>query len=160
MNEPNEVALRIIDFVRGIGLHVRFERIEGRTPLPGISVDRGSIVVDRDRWLYPGDLLHEAGHLAVLTPAARTGEAPLDSGGDEMAAIAWSYAAALHLGIDPSVVFHADGYRGDSPMILENFAAGRTFGVPLLAWYGLTREGKRGQSAEGTYPAMHRWLRE
>ena len=37
-----------------------------------------------------------------------------DDGGLEMAAIAWSYAAAIHLEIPPAVVFHEAGYRGGS----------------------------------------------
>jgi hypothetical protein len=31
-----------------------------------------------------------------------------------MGAIAWSYAAALQIGLDPGIVFHAAGYRGSS----------------------------------------------
>jgi hypothetical protein len=34
--------------------------------------------------------------------------------GEEMAAIAWSYAACVHLGLEPTVVFHSDGYKGGS----------------------------------------------
>ena len=90
--------------------------------------------------------------MALLTPAARI-EIHADAGDDgglEMGAIAWSYAAALHLGIDPTVVFHQAGYKGASTSILENFAAGRYFGVPILQWVGLTDE---------TYPVMRKWLR-
>ena len=142
----------ILSFLATIGLEVRSGTVEHETPLPGIAISDGVIVVDHARLRFPGDLLHEAGHLAMLPSAARGNEAALSSPGDEMASIAWSYAAALHLGIDPTVVFHEHGYRGDSPMILENFGAGRTFGVPLLAWYGLCDA--------ATYPAMRRWLRE
>ena len=35
-----------------------------------------------------------------------------EDAGEEMGAIAWSYAAALHIGLDPRVVFHEDGYKG------------------------------------------------
>ena len=49
-------------------------------------------------------------------------------------------------------------------MILENFGQGRTFGVPLLAWYGLTREPRPTPVSAlddlPTYPVMLRWLRE
>ncbi len=68
-----------------------------------------------------------------------------------MAAIGWSYAAALAIGIPLEVVFHAQGYRGGSDSLLENFAEGRYLGVPLLQWYGMT--------GAGEYPAMRGWVR-
>ena len=34
-------------------------------------------------------------------------------------AIAWSYAAALEIGIPPEIVFHPDGYRGASESMLQ-----------------------------------------
>ena len=152
----NPVALRIAAFLADIGISVREESLSGPTFLPGIMISRGGLVIDEAGLLYPGDILHEAGHLAVLTPSARAavdGDVGND-GGMEMAAIAWSYAAALHLGLDPSVVFHADGYREGSESLLENFAAGRYVGVPILQWAGMT-------AATGSrpFPSMSRWLR-
>ncbi len=154
----------IVRFLGSIGLEVRGGPVADGTPLPGITVSEGAIVVDHEKLLYPGDLLHEAGHLAMLPAAVRALPQKLESPGDEMASIAWSYAAALHLGIDPADVFHEHGYRGDSAMILENFGQGHTFGVPMLAWYGLTHE-RRPNTVAGpddppTYPVMQRWLRE
>jgi len=146
------VTPTILGFLTAIGLEVRSGVVEHPTPLPGIAVCDGAIVVDHARLRFPGDLLHEGGHLAMIPAAQRGAPVTLDSPGDEMASIAWSYAAALHLGLDPAVVFHEHGYRGDSAMILENFAEGRTFGVPLLAWYGLCDA--------AAYPVMQRWLRD
>lgn len=137
-----------------IGLPVRGSEIPGHSFLPGIAIEAGALVIDEERLLYPGDLLHEAGHLALLPRDGRSaihGDAG-DDGGLELGAIAWSYAVAVHLGIDPAIVFHEAGYRGASKSILENFAAGRYIGLPILQWVGLT-------TAE-TYPAMHAWLRE
>ena len=88
-------------------------------------------MVDERKLVHPGDLLHEAGHLAVL-PAVQRGCAQNHVGEDaglEMAAIAWSYAAARHLGIAPEVVFHEAGYRGGAESILENFAARQYIGL-------------------------------
>jgi hypothetical protein len=150
------VAARLLTFLREIGLPVREEPIAVRTFLPGLTIDHGDLVVDGALLLYPGDILHEAGHLAVLPPAGRTaahGDIG-DDGGLEMAAIAWSYAAAMHLGLDPSVVFHADGYQGGSGNLLENFAAGRYVGVPILQWAGMTAA-----SGARPFPLMTRWLR-
>ena len=81
-----------------------------------------------------------------------------------MAAIAWSYAAALHLKIDPAIVFHDEGYGGKpgdlSNNLAENFATGHYVGVPLLALYGLSCEPHRAQDGMLPYPHMRRWLRE
>ena len=58
--------------------------------LPGITVDDGALVLDRDKLMYPGDLLHEAGHLAVMPSAERNmlQKNVGDDGGMEMGAIA------------------------------------------------------------------------
>ena len=49
--------------------------------LPGVRVDRGRLLVDEARLLYPGDLLHEAGHVAIM-PAAERREREGDVGAD------------------------------------------------------------------------------
>lgn len=161
LNDP--LAGRIVVFLDEIGLPVRLGYVPQLSFLPGITIEAGELVIDQARLLYPGDLLHEAGHLAVLPPSARRcvhGDVGEDAG-LEVGAIAWSYAAALYLGIDPAVVFHAAGYRGGSAAMLENFGAGRFIGVPILEWAGLTATGERA-SACGVppYPAMLKWLRE
>ena len=160
MNAP--LTTQIIEFLRSIGLAVVEKPIAGATVLPGIDVDRGTLVVDRTALKYPGDLLHEAGHLAVVPSREREQmHANVgDDGGMEMAAIAWSYAAAVHLGLSPSVVFHPDGYRGEAASLLDNFVQGRYFGVPLLVWRGLTDPPTPPATSSGAYPLMKRWLTE
>lgn len=64
-------------------------------------------------------------------------------------AIAWSYAAAVHLGLPATAVFHDGGYRGGGPNLVENFTAGRWVGVPMLRWVGL---------AADDYPRMAAWV--
>lgn len=149
-------------FVREIGLECRFADLPGPTFLPGVTVEGGAVVVDRARLRYPGDILHEAGHLAVMSPERRDAMAG-DAGGDpaeEMMAIAWSYAAAMRLGIDPAIVFHPDGYRGGSGALLANFAAKRFIGVPMLQWLGLALD-ERAAAEHGLepFPVMQRWIR-
>ena len=152
---------RILTFLHEIGLVVEERTLEEATFLPGILVEKGALVIDRAKLRYPGDLLHEAGHVAVAEPSRRSElNADLQSDdGEEMAAIAWSYAAAQHIGIDPSVVFHPHGYKGGSASLLANFQAGRYMGVPLLQWYGLTWENEN-EDGTAVYPCMRRWLRE
>jgi hypothetical protein len=147
----------IVDFLRGIGIEVETASLPEDGFLPAIAVRDGRLLYDPDRLRYPGDLLHEGGHLAVTDPALRPTVSEFDSnGGDEMAAIGWSYAAALAAGINPAVVFHEGGYRGGADAILENFVEGRFLGVPMLQYYRLARlpadEGEK-------YPAMLKWLR-
>lgn len=157
------VIVTITEFLVDIGLQVRASAIHEHTFLPGIHVKDGVMNIDEGRLLYPGDLLHEAGHLAMLLPSERpqAGGKMGHDGGAEMAALAWSYAAALHLGLTPEVVFHEAGYRGESQALRENFAAGRYVGVPMLEWAGLTATGKHAEAlGVQPYPAMRRWLRE
>ena len=139
-----------LNFLNGIGLQARPGEVRDDTFVPGIEIENGTLIFDEAKLKYPGDLLHEAGHLAVMAPGERSrANATVDTGpGEEMAAIAWSYAAALHIGIDPSVVFHPDGYKGGSQAILENFATGHYFGVPLLEMWKMTEK----------YPQMAKWL--
>jgi len=144
---------RLACFIQDVGLKIQSTNIAEPTFLPGLTVFDGSILVDESRLLYPGDLLHEAGHLAVLPSSEREHvSAPLDGdAGMEMAAIAWSYAALRHLEIDPKVVFHEAGYKDGSQALIDNFAARRFIGVPLLQWMGMT--------TEKDYPMMSQWLR-
>lgn len=160
MAEPASLPL-IVGFLRRIGLVVDERTLAGPTFLPGIQVERGGLVFDPYRLAHPGDLLHEAGHLAVVPPrqrAAMDGAIDADPG-EEMAAIAWSWAAAQDLGLAPGVLFHADGYKGGSDALIENFRQGRYIGVPLLEWRGMT-DWQQPSAEHGAtrYPAMKRWL--
>ena len=151
---------RILEFVSTIGLTVHERACSEATFLPGIVIDAGTLVIDRNRLAYPGDVLHEAGHIAITAPSQRCllSENLTAGPGEEMASIAWSWAAVVHLGIDPSVLFHGGGYKNDADSLLENFRAGRYIGVPLLQWYGMTWE--RSQRADQpVYPRMTSWLR-
>ncbi len=164
MNPETKIELieKITAFLREIGLETRAGVVEGQTVLPGIKVELGVLVYDSANLKFPGDLLHEAGHLAVKTAADRKTCGP-DLGGDpaeEMMAISWSYAAARHIGLSPEVVFHAEGYRGGSQSLLQNFAAGYYLALPMLQWIGLTHDEKQArQLGVEPFPKMKLWLR-
>jgi GNAT superfamily N-acetyltransferase len=154
-----EVLERIFAFVRAIGLSIHLVPVPSNSFLPGIQMVSGGLRVDLDTLLYPGDLLHEAGHLAVMTPAHRLTEFPSSTDpAEEMAAIAWSYAAALHIGVPAEIVFHPDGYRGQAKALQQRFENGDGIGLPVLWWVGLTTQPLAGQPS--IYPKMLRWLRE
>lgn len=151
---------RLARFVRSIGIEIPAAALPEKTFLPGLEIRDGAILVDEERLAYPGDILHEAGHLAVADPAVRDAPTLSPDLGDEITAITWSYAALRHLALDPAIVFHPGGYKGGSAAFIENFNAGRYVGVPLLQHYGMSCEprmaGERGVPA---YPHMLRWLR-
>ena len=159
----NPITQQLADFLNGIGIGVRRGEIQEETFLPGIRLEDGGMVVDEGRLSFPGDMLHEAGHLAVIPPDRRR-TVHINAGDDaaeEMMAIAWSYAAAVHLGLDIAILFHEHGYRGGSAGLIENFSRGRYFGVPMLQWVGLAMEpGRESENGIAPYPHMIRWLRE
>lgn len=149
-------------FLESIRIAVAFEPVApGTTLLPAMTVRRGVLLVDPDRLQHSGDLLHEAGHIALTDPELRPYlDAIGDDPGEEMGAIAWSWAALVALSLPPELLFHADGYRGASGAFIANFSAGRTLGVPMLAWFGMTAEPHRAaEEGLAPYPAMARWLR-
>jgi hypothetical protein len=131
--------------------------------VPGIAIDGGGLVIDLSGAGHDGDLLHEAGHLALLPPSARAvASGPLEGEmgtGYELGAICWSVAAARHLGLDLAVVFHPEGYRGNSAWLVETYDSGVFPGLPLLVWAGLTWEPGTEPPGEQPFPAMRRWLR-
>ena len=150
---------RIVAFLRRIGIPVEVATLEDGTFLPGVVVADGGLRVDPSRLSWPGDLLHEAGHVAVGDPTRRD-DGVSDDPGEEMAALAWSFAAATHLGLDPSVPFHDGGYRGGGKALAENFSQGGYVGVPILAMWGLTLEPHRATvGGPSPYPHMLAWRR-
>lgn len=151
---------RLATFVRGIGIDTRAATLSEQTFLPGLDIRHGAILVDEERLSYPGDILHEAGHLAVADPAERRAPTLSPTDGDEIATLAWSYAALRHLDLDPEIVFHPGGYKGGGASLIENFTAGRYLGVPLLQYYGMTVEPRRAaERGVEPFPHMLRWLR-
>ncbi len=161
MDSPQELINRITNFLGDIGLEVRSESLPNDTFLPGVTVKNGALVFDKSKLTYPGDLLHEARHLAVVSPQRR--KSLNDSVGrilhEEMCAIAWSYAAVVHLDIAPEILFHAGGYQGGGKSFIENFSSGHYVAVCTLEWLGLTTEPKKNLPPETVvYPDMHKWL--
>ena len=144
----------ILEFLQQIGLDTRRERLDHETFLPGIDVRKGTLLYDPERLSFAGDLLHEAGHLAVLPPEERSRSDGDFSGNDgcELGAIAWSYSAAVKLELPLERLFHPDGYKGDSAWLVETFSNGRYPGLPILEWRGMTNTNGR------VYPQMQHWL--
>lgn len=156
----------IVNFLNEIGITCQATTITTDTFLPGISIKKGGIYYDEQLLLSPGDLLHEAGHICILSQEDRekvhesenVSGSKLDDGGAEMAAIAWSWAALQHLNIPPEIVFHEDGYKGDAPTLIEAFTNGGGLGIALLGWLGMTNQPTNNQSTENAFPKMNTWV--
>lgn len=159
-------ATVITDFIESIGIPIQFRAIEEDTFLPGVFISHGSLIVDVNKLKHPGDLLHEAGHIAVLTPEERatehgslvTEQKPEQS--REIAVICWTWAAIVKTGIDPEVVFHPEGYKGANDWLIEQFQNGTYIGLPLLEYYGLCAGPRRAaETGVPPFPHMLKWLR-
>lgn len=158
---------KCVKFLNDIGIKTIFEQIQDNTFLPGLSIMNGTIIIAREKLKNPGDVLHEAGHIAVVPSAERHSlnavsiEKREQREAEEMMAIAWSYAACVHLNIDPVFVFHNDGYKGGGGSIVENFQNKRYFGLPMLQWIGLAVDEKNAKESDvQPYPRMIKWLRD
>lgn len=162
INFEDDTTQKIVEFILSIGIPVELEKIEEDTFLPGILIKNGGIYIDKEMLKYPGDLLHEAGHLATLEPKKRV-EVYNDvskNPGDEIVTLAWSYAASNHLNLDPRIVFHENGYKGDSKWLAEHFSSGGDMGVPLLDWMELSVCKNMAKEGEEVFPNMKKWIRE
>jgi hypothetical protein len=164
-NLEETVFLKITDFLRAIHVPIRFCSVAQTTFLPGLMIENGTLLIDKNQLKYIGDTLHEAGHIALMPPEERNTlsgnlEGQTHAEATEMAVIAWTYAACLEIGIDPAVVFHPEGYKGGSESILSNFGEGRYFGVPILQWFGMTYDTKNAlENNIQPYPKMTHWVR-
>ncbi|MBC3873948.1 hypothetical protein H8K55_10125 [Undibacterium sp. LX15W] len=155
------------DFVEGLGITIIFRQLHAPTFLPGLDLGPNCIYVDSEKLLYPGDLLHEAGHLAVTTAPQRAAvgsaalELPWPTDGEEIAAVLWSYAAAVHLEIPLEIVFHSEGYKNESGWLIDHFQQKQFIGLPLLQWMGLCYDEQQAPLHQAQpFPVMRKWMRD
>lgn len=151
------------------------------TPDSYVWIHEGALYIDFEKF-HVGDFLHEAGHLAVLPSIARphaSGDVEETTGsvlrryiGDgsklccypedpiaraciqcgEVEAIAWSYAAAVHVGVDPYLIVE-HGFRNEEERdeTLSSCKMRAYFGVNGLRAGGFFDRIQH-------YPKMKRWL--
>ncbi len=156
----------IVDFLSSIGIAVQPGALSDDTFLPALRITGGGLVYDAQRLRWPGDLLHEAGHIAITPASQRAGLNDALDGHDaaphagEVEAIAWSWAALVHLGLPPELLFHPEGYKGQSAGLMRTYSMGIYPGAAGLARAGMS-SADAASAAKGVtqYPAMHRWLR-
>ncbi|KQO04748.1 hypothetical protein [Sphingomonas sp. Leaf242] len=146
----------MLAFLKRIGLTAAVGIVPADAVLPAMSVRGGAVVYDPARPGRVGDLLHEAGHLAVTDPALRDTLSQVgDDPAEEMAAIAWSYAAAMAIGVPIGTLFHP-GYKGGPDYLIAAFAGGSFIGLPMLQYW---RMAARDSEDGPRFPAMRTWLR-
>lgn len=156
----------IFDFVARIGLPIEEAALPGGTFLPGVAIRNGGLIVDPTTLAWPGDLLHEAGHLAVLPETIRPqaeddlADELVATHAGELEAMAWAWAAAVELGLPPDVLIHDGGYNGKSRDLLQMYAFGVYPGLQGLCSIGMTAApGFVLEPLPVRYPQMLRWLR-
>jgi hypothetical protein len=133
-----------LSFLNDIGIAIFEKELDETTFLPVLCLGPNCIFVDFEKLLYPGDILHEAGHLAVTKASERelvgTDALPKDwpTQRDEIGAILWSYAVICHLELPIEFVFYPNGYKNNSDWFISNFSNRNHIGLPFLEWAGLT----------------------
>lgn len=176
---------RIVDFLHAIGLPLEVGPFGPEGFLPGITIRQGVMRVDPDHIYVSGDLLHEAGHIAIVPSRLRPylgdnletslRDAMADGDTDpvaaaalsytEIMATAWSYAALKALDLPPETIFFAGGYRMNAEQqarFMTLLEGGNQFGILYLAQGGMT--GPCGmmammyQNGLPPFPTMTRWL--
>lgn len=158
---------KCVAFLHSIGIVTQKGTEVPGSFLPGLTIQNGIIYINENTLENPGDILHEAGHIAVVPAAERQSlnaesiQHRKDREAEEMMAIAWSYAACVHLELDARFVFHDNGYKGGGSHLAENFTNKRYIGLPMLQWIGLALDEKNAASQnEEPYPHMQKWLRD
>lgn len=154
----------IMNFLNEIGIQVIEKKLDDTAFLPGLALGSNCIYVDYNRLLYPGDILHEAGHLAVAPSEIRNAVESAENwptDGEEIISILWSFAALKHLNLPSEYVFHPNGYKGSSDWIITNFETENYIGLPLLEWTGLTLSKEKAKLLnQEAFPKMQKWIRD
>jgi hypothetical protein len=173
---------RTVEFLEALGFVIRIDAAADGF-LAGVEVSRGEFRVQSCADDIAGELLHEAGHLAVI-PGLFRGQGCGDLSGvseimsewidshiaevgpddpmirailqcGECEAVAWSYAAAVSIGIDTRIPFFR-GFEGDGLTLHDQVASGYYFGVHGLAAAGMTDLPRPHSTTP--FPKMKRWL--
>ncbi len=169
----------IVRFLTDIGFVVEESSRSSEGFLPGILVYGMHLYIGPE--LSPGDLLHEAGHIAIVPKMFRSFlkgdvEGSLDKYANEYIkthfnpncdedpiirgllqcgeaeAIAWSYAAAIAAGIPPTSVFHSAAYDGEGESII--------FALSMSAHPGINGLQAANMTTVKMFPKMKKWLQD
>lgn len=157
----------IIRFLEKINIPYQFVSIDIETYVPGINIHNGTLQIDLEKLSFPGDLLYEAGRIALAPSAVRTSlthpidnQLDFDIATNSMMTIAWSYAAAIDSGTPLEVLFHPEGYKGQNESLQYGFQSGQYVGLPMLQFLGMAFDANNAtQKGLQAFPVMQVWLR-
>lgn len=157
----------ILNFLEKINIPFQFTSIDTDTCVSGINIHQGTVQIDLEKLSFPGDLLYEAGRIALAPVAVRPSlthpidnQLDFDVATNSMMTIAWSYAAALDAGIPLEVLFHPEGYKGQNESIQYGFQSGQYIGLPMLQFLGMAFDANNAvQKDVPPFPVMQSWLR-
>jgi hypothetical protein len=163
-------------FCKAIGIPIEWKAgVSGF--VPGIRIEQGVILVDRGA--KPGDLLHEAAHLAIMPssfrskastnlhqafksmmdclnehdPESAIAIAIMQCGDTE--ATAWSWAAGKACGIPDELIITDSSYDGVGAEIRTMLSLKGYLGINGLSRAGFCRV--RGDNA---FPHMNKWMQD
>lgn len=65
------IVQKIMSFLAQIEVPFTLASIEQNTFLPGLLLQHGVLQIDLEKLIFPGDIPHEAGHIAICEPKER-----------------------------------------------------------------------------------------
>lgn len=169
----------VVERLRKFGLQV--DLAKGASGfVPGVRIHEGGIVFDPDH-AQPSNLLHEAGHLAVIPSQFRAlatddiskvqkhmiseidalfdqDSTQIDSPlcravmqSGDPEATAWAFAAGREIGVPDEQIILDEEYGGEGQFVRLGLSMNAYVGINGLVASGMCTSTK-------TYPAMRRWL--
>lgn len=174
---------RVVAFLRQIGLTVRLvASVPSDSFMPGVRIRAGGLDVTPTAAV--SDVLHEAGHLAVLPARFRSQAeddvdaviegmlntlmaeeepdsprmvAAIQAGENE--ATAWAWAAGQALGLPAEQIIQDEDYQHEGRVIRQLLALGQHAGINGLARGGFAvRRGLFTAPEAACYPQLNFWL--
>lgn len=181
--EQTASAAQAIGFLSGIGLElVQVGSIEGESFLEDVRVVAGALHYVAGAKAC--NLLHEAGHIAVVParfrhlmnddvelgtkemfkqmelegvpPGSREWEIVLQA--SEVEATAWSWAAGKAAGIPDEMIIEDWCFNGEGPVTRSMLRARRHYGINGLAHAGFCRTSESDRRPGLVYPHLNFWL--
>lgn len=171
----SEAKIKVKSFLQSIGISVTQGKVPRTSFLPNVIIKNGCLIYD-DK-IEVSDLLHEAGHVAIVpakyraicngdmdksmlrvwAKAERAGETKFDSPiywqliqASECEAIAWAWAVGKHLGLLEAEIIPDHHYDMTGVVQRAKLAAKQHFGINGLRASGMIESVKK-------YPHLTRW---
>ena len=170
MEQLSDEVYSVLEFISEVGLRCELvDKVDYQSVIPNIYIRNGVIEYTLEATWQ--DLLHEAGHMAVIPSSIRSlmsdnleasdevlGSDPatyeLYMAGSEAGVISWSYAACLEIGLEPDNLF--DAFNEPEGMLMahkmaHNNQMGGTYGVAELYYLGMIE-------SKSSFPRLVRWV--